>query len=69
MDPDRSATVSVLSEICTNLAAGWFGLLLIAPATIGADSPEALIMSLSRTLTMGISFSFFAITLRKEVII
>lgn len=69
MDPNRSATVSVLSEICANLAAGWFGIVLISPATLGSLSIIELFSNLSRWISLGMVFTLFAITLRKEEVV
>lgn len=69
MGSDQSARTAVLSELCTNLAAGWFGLIIITPAAIAASSLMELVAALLRALLLGVFFAYVAILLRKEQLV
>lgn len=67
MSDDTAAARRVVSEIFTNLAAGWFGVVLITPAAIPASSVLDLVGHIGRALVYGIACAITAIALSKEV--
>lgn len=67
MNGNSWATRKVVSEIFTNLAAGWFGLVLITPAAIPALSFSDLTGKITLSLVYGLGCALIAIELSKEV--
>ena len=51
---------AILSEVFTNLAAGWFGLLLITPTAIASDSFLVTAAQVMKALLAGIISLLFA---------
>lgn len=51
---------AILSELFTNLAAGWFGLLLITPSTIASESLFVTAVQAARAILAGLASLAFA---------
>lgn len=60
---ERRSWQRVVSSICGNLAAGWYGIILIAPGFEVLSRLDAL--ALTRSLLMGIVFMWLAYTFEK----
>lgn len=61
---ERRSWHRVFSGICGNLAAGWYGIILIAPGFDVLSRLDALV--LTRSLLMGIVFMWLAYTFEKH---
>lgn len=64
MKIEDPAVLGVVSEILANLAAGWFGLVLVSPNFSVFGLPEILV-PLLYNIALGIVFAVGAIMLRK----
>ncbi len=62
---DRSAGLRVLAGVCGNLAAAWFGLILLAPEFDLFSQQENLI-ALTRSLLFGMVFLVLAFVFEKR---
>lgn len=51
---------AILSELFTNLAAGWFGLVLITPSAIASESPLLTAIQVLKALATGVASLVFA---------
>lgn len=63
---DKASLLKVVSGVCGNLSAGWFGLILIAPSLERLSTPEEWI-ALTQSLGFGILFMIFAFGLERSV--
>lgn len=67
MSDGTGAARRVVSDIFTNLAAGWFGIVLITPAAIPASTVPDLVAHIGRAFIYGIACAITAVELSKEV--
>lgn len=51
---------TILAELFTNLAAGWFGLLLITPSAIASESLFVTVVQTVRAILAGLASLAFA---------
>lgn len=63
---DRLIALKVVSGILGNLAAGWFGIILITPG-FSSFGTSAEVLLLIRSLVLGILFAYLSFRFEKEI--